>query len=268
VRAAPAGPDDGAEDAAVVAALLAEVVGVALGAGVDGVWPAWPGRSVSTGSLGAAGRRSLGRLGCSSPAGATPPNPCCVRTSTGFPGRIEWNVGSLQTGQRIVLQAARDVAGADSVRALEMAVLGTTLATFGAGTASSEDLDFYLPPPADRAPARLRCLAPCWKDTSTSGAARCARQPPALRQAFLIAETLPADADPLANLGTGAMHLGDHEITRRSYGGLLALARDAGAVTTVVLALARLPAGDVPAGQWSAADAAADEALVLVLTLT
>ena len=51
--AEPAGSEGPAEDAAVVAALLPEVAGVAVGAGVDGVWPAWPRRRNA--------RRRLGR---------------------------------------------------------------------------------------------------------------------------------------------------------------------------------------------------------------
>jgi len=67
----------------------------------------------------------------------------------------------------------------------------------------------------------------------------------------------------LVNLGIGAMHLGDVGVVRRSYETLLTLARDGGAVTTAVQALSRLPAGQVPAGEWSAAAAAANKALVL-----
>ncbi|MEP6641914.1 MAG: helix-turn-helix transcriptional regulator [Gaiellales bacterium] len=178
-------------------------------------------------------------------------------------GRIEWNVGSLQTGQRIIMQAAREVAAADSVRALELAVLGTTLATFSAAPASTEDLDFHLPPPADSAPARLRCFATLLEGHQQLLRGQMRAGAAALRRAVLMAESVPPDAELLRNLGTGGVHLGDHEIIRRSYEQLLTLARDAGDLTTVALALARLPFAEVLAGRWSEATAAADEALVL-----
>jgi len=62
-------------------------------------------------------------------------------------------------GRRIILHAAREVAGADPARALEMRMLATALATWGSGVSSEDDLDFSPPALRDGAPARLRCFA-------------------------------------------------------------------------------------------------------------
>ncbi|MBK6874560.1 MAG: ATP-binding protein [Kineosporiaceae bacterium] len=53
--------------------------------------------------------------------------------------RIEWNIGSGPVGHRILLQAARDVAGADLARATVMARMAAAAATFGAD--SGIDID-------------------------------------------------------------------------------------------------------------------------------
>src|SRR5262249_40400806 len=71
--------------------------------------------------------------------------------------RLEWNVGSAQSGQSIVLRAAQEVAPFDVARALEMAMLGTTLAAFGDGSDIGVDPATFLPPLPDEAPTRLQC---------------------------------------------------------------------------------------------------------------
>ncbi len=178
-------------------------------------------------------------------------------------GRIEWHLGSPQTGRRIMLQAARDVAGTDDSRALEMAMSATALATWGLSVPSGDDLDFYPPALGDTAPARLRCFSALLQGHRLILRGEMGAAAVAVRQAFHIAEALPPDVDLLANLGMGGMHIGDVEVVTRSYEDLLTLARDGGSVTTAVWALSRLPAGQVPAGEWSAAAAAANEALIL-----
>src|SRR6202042_3119095 len=45
---------------------------------------------------------------------------------------VEWNIGSAAVGHRMLLQAAREVAGADPDRAREMAMMAAAAATFGA----------------------------------------------------------------------------------------------------------------------------------------
>ena len=180
-------------------------------------------------------------------------------------GRLEWNVGSPQTGHAIVMEAAREVAATDPKRALEMAMLGTTLATFGANAevgGPANDTP-YLPPLSPSAPAQLRCLAALLAGHQHVLRGEYEGAADALRRAFTIAEELPPTVDILANLGIAAFHLGDDEQTTRTFTRLLALGRRAGAVSTIVTALTRLPCGQLPAGQWRAAAASADEALAV-----
>ncbi len=180
-------------------------------------------------------------------------------------GRLEWNVGSPQTGHAIVMAAARGVAATDPKRALELAMLGTTLATFGANPDGSGRTDEtpYLPTLSASAPAELRCLAAviAGQQHILRGEYRDAAEE--LRQAFRLAESLPPTVDIWANLGIGAFHLGDDELTTRTFSQLLLLGRTAGAMSIIITALTRLPCGQLPAGQWRSAAASADEALAV-----
>ncbi|MBY3552354.1 helix-turn-helix transcriptional regulator [Modestobacter lapidis] len=177
-------------------------------------------------------------------------------------GRIEWHIGSPQTGRRIVLRAARDVAPLDGGRALEMAMLATALATWSWDLPADEDVDFSWAA-EERSPARLRCFAAILRGHRHFLRREMAEAAAAWHEAFGIGGTLPPDADLLGNLGVAALHLADLEAVRWTYGGLLALARDGGSLTNAVWALSRLPSAQVAAGDWSAATASANEALVL-----
>jgi DNA-binding CsgD family transcriptional regulator len=177
--------------------------------------------------------------------------------------RLEWNVGSAQTGQSIVLRAAQDVAPFDEARALEMAMLGTTLATFAAGPGLTVDPSTFLPPLPDDAPARLKCCRALitGQQHLLHGQMRAAAQ--TLRRAFNLHQPQPGDVDLLANMGLAAFHLGDDTIVHRNLTWLRDFARESAAVSVVVFAQARLPMADVPAGRWDAASASATEALEL-----
>ncbi|MCW2533703.1 MAG: hypothetical protein JWP62_3273 [Blastococcus sp.] len=177
-------------------------------------------------------------------------------------GRIEWHIGSPQTGRRIVLSAARDVAGLDSGRALEMAMLATALATWSWDILDEDDVDFAWAA-EESAPARLRCFAAILRGHRHFLRREMAEAAAAWHEAFRIGEALPPDADLLGNLGVAALHLADLEAVRWTYGGLLALARDGGSLTNAVWALSRLPSAQIADGDWSAAAASANEALVL-----
>jgi DNA-binding CsgD family transcriptional regulator len=177
-------------------------------------------------------------------------------------GRIEYHIGSPRTGRRIVLSAAQDVAGLDSARALEMAMLATALATWGWEVPADDDVGFSAAS-EESAPARLRCFAALLRGHRHFLHREMAEAAAVWREAFRIGRTLPPDVDLLANLGVAALHLADHEAVRWTYGGLLALARDGGSVTNAVWALSRLPSAQVAAGDWSTAAASANEALVL-----
>jgi DNA-binding CsgD family transcriptional regulator len=177
--------------------------------------------------------------------------------------RLEWNVGSAETGQSIVLRAAQEVAPIDGARALEMAMLGTTLATFAAGPDLAVDPATFLPPLPDDAPARLRCCRALitGQQHLLQGQMRAAAQ--TLRWAFDLHQPQSGDVDLLANMGLAAFHLGDDTIVHRNLTWLRDFGRESAAVSVVVFAQARLPMADVPAGRWDAANASATEALEL-----
>ncbi|SFT87178.1 regulatory protein, luxR family [Geodermatophilus amargosae] len=177
-------------------------------------------------------------------------------------GRIEWHIGSPQTGRRIVLSAARDVAVLDSARALEMAMLATALATWSWDIPADEDVNFS-GAAEESAPARLRCFAALLRGHRYFLRREMAGAAAAWHDAFRIGQSLPPDPDLLGNLGVAALHLADREAIRWTYGGLLALARDGGSLTNAVWALSRLPSAQLADGDWSGAAASANEALVL-----
>ena len=177
--------------------------------------------------------------------------------------RLEWNVGSAQSGQSIVLRAAQEVAPFDAARALEMAMLGTTLAAFGDGPDVGVDPATFLPPLPDDAPARLRCCRALitGQQHLLRGRMRAAAQ--TLRWAFDLHQPQHGDVDLLANMGLAAAHLGDDAVVHRNLTGLRDFGRQSAAVSVVVFAQARLPLADVPAGRWDAASTSAAEALEL-----
>jgi hypothetical protein len=177
--------------------------------------------------------------------------------------RLEWNVGSAETGQVIVLRAAQDVAPFDGARALEMAMLGTTLATFGDGSGLAVDPANFLPPLPDDAPARLGCCRALitGQQHLLRGRMRAAAQ--TLRWAFNLHQPQHGDVDLLANMGLAAFHFGDDTVVHRNLTWLRDFGRESAAVSVVVFAQARLPMAGVPAGRWDAAGASAAEALEL-----
>ena len=177
--------------------------------------------------------------------------------------RLEWNVGSAEAGQSIVLRAAQDVAPFDGARALEMAMLGTTLATFAAGPGLAVDPATFLPPLPDDAPVRLECCRALitGQQYLLRGQTRAAAK--TLRSAFDLYQPQSGDVDLLANMGLAAVHLGDDAVVDRNLTWLRDFGRESASVSLVVFAQARLPMADVPAGRWDAASASATEALEL-----
>ena len=177
-------------------------------------------------------------------------------------GRLEWNVGSLEVGQRIVMDAAVEVAPSDIERAVEMAMLATTLAGFGPGAGLAAQPAFRPELPADASP-RLRCFAALLEGQQQLQAGALAEAATSLRGAIRRGDDLPPDADLLSNMGIAAFHLGDDEAGERNYARLLAWARAQGAAATMAFALSRLPFAQLPAGRWAPAGAAAHEAAEL-----
>ncbi len=180
--------------------------------------------------------------------------------------RLEWSVGSAPTGHRIVMVAARDVAPHDAVRALEMAMLGTALATYGAGSgvAGIDTSRFLRPLPAD-APARLRCLEALLAGQQHLVGGRMPAAAVALRQSFELVPEVGEDLDLLVNTALAACHLGDFEVAMRDFSRLLEIGRTAGAVSLILVALSRLPIAQVALGEWDAASTSTEEALTLAV---
>ncbi|MGK5114972.1 MULTISPECIES: AAA family ATPase [unclassified Geodermatophilus] len=178
--------------------------------------------------------------------------------------RIEWNVGSFHTGHRMVLAAAAEVAPHDAQRAREMAMFAAALAAFGAGSGSTVDLTALVPVPGPEAPARARCFSDLLSGLAAAVAGDWAAAMPPLQAAFTAAESLAEeDADLLPNLGIAAMYLGDDTLTRRYHEQLLTRARSTGAVVMTLYSLTRLGLPELATGRWTAARAAATEALLL-----
>src|SRR5262249_6958783 len=177
--------------------------------------------------------------------------------------RLEWNVGSADTSQSIVLRAAQDVAPFDDARALEMAMLGITLATFGAGRVLDVDPATFLPPLPDDAPARLNCCRALitGQQHLLQGRMRAAAQ--TLRRAFNLYQPQSGDVDLLANMGLAAFHLGDDTVVHRNLTWLRDFGRESAAVALVVFAPAPVPMAGVPARRVGCASASATEALEL-----
>ena len=178
--------------------------------------------------------------------------------------RIEWNTGSLHTGQRMVLEAAAEVAPHDHQRAREMAMFAVALAAFGARSGSAVDPTALVPAPVPAAPLRARCFSDLLHglDAAVHGDWPAAMGP--LDEAFALAEHLAEeDQDLLPNLGIAAMYLGDDALIRRYHEQLLARARSTGAVLMTLYSLVRLGFAELTSGRWTTARAAAAEALPL-----
>ena len=178
--------------------------------------------------------------------------------------RLEWNVGSAATGYRMIITAARDVAAVDAERALEMAMLGTALATYGgaAGTFDTDVISLVPQLPEGSAP-RLRCLAAVVTGQHHILGGRMSEAAAALRRAFDLVQLTGEDENLLANTALGAFHLGDSRVTSRDLSRVLEGARAAGDVSRMVFALSRMPMADIPLGRWDVVSASVDEALVL-----
>jgi DNA-binding CsgD family transcriptional regulator len=178
--------------------------------------------------------------------------------------RIEWNTGSLHTGSRMVVEAAAEVAPHDPRRAREMAMFAAALAVFGARPGSAVDPTGLVPPPAPGAPLRDRTFAALLEGLDAAAHGEWAAAAPRLDDAFALSEDLTEDdLDLLPNLGIAALCVGDDARTRRYHEQLLARARSTGAVLMTLYSLARLGFADLATGRWTAARAAAAEAVPL-----
>jgi DNA-binding CsgD family transcriptional regulator len=176
--------------------------------------------------------------------------------------RIEWNTGSLDLGHRMVLEAARDVAPHDAVRARELALFAAALSTVGATTCSIDATGFAgrdtATSPREKAIAALMLGLDRVSRHDWVGAT------PLLRSAFELGEPVAVDDhDLLPNLGVAAMQLGDDEVWQRLHERLLSRAQQTGQPVMALYALTRLAPLQLVRGRWTSASATASEALEL-----
>ncbi len=177
--------------------------------------------------------------------------------------RVEWNVASPLVGHRILLHAAAEVAPADVDRARAMTMLAAAVGTHaGDGTEDMTAQAAVLGGPATTADGRSRCYARLLSGFVHARAGRWTQAAAQFHPAFIECDP-GEDTDLRANLGVAAFLLGDAEVILTHHTRLLASAREAGALTTIVYALTRRAFGEVATGDWRAAAAGAAEALDL-----
>ena len=177
--------------------------------------------------------------------------------------RVEWNVGSPLVGHRILLHAAAEVAAADVERARAMTMLAAAVGTHaGEGAEEMTAQAAALGDATTAGDARSRCYARLLTGFVHARAGRWAQAAEQFHPAFT--ECDPGDdTDLLGNLGVAAFLLGNAEVILAQHTRLLATAREAGALTTIVYGLTRRAFGEVATGDWRAAAAGAAEALDL-----
>jgi DNA-binding CsgD family transcriptional regulator/tetratricopeptide (TPR) repeat protein len=178
-------------------------------------------------------------------------------------GRIQFNVGSVETGIRIWTQAARDIAVVNPQRAREIAMIASAGSTF-MDPMDRTDLDpSEIPGDTDTdAGPRERCNACLLAGFHSLLDGDMHTAAPSLKAALDAGRDL-TETDLLSNMGIAAFHLGDDEAFRRGFARLLAQSRDGGAVGLVLFALPRLALAHLAAGQWASATGNAIEALQL-----
>jgi DNA-binding CsgD family transcriptional regulator/tetratricopeptide (TPR) repeat protein len=178
-------------------------------------------------------------------------------------GRIEWNTGSVQLANRMLLAAAVGAADHDPARAREMAAEAVSVAAWGGESGSGMDATTIVDPPSGSAPARERTYDRMLRGLARVVARDYAGAAPPLREAFGIYEELPEDYELLPNLSIGAMHLGEFDRSEAYMTRLLARARNEGVLVMVLYASTRLTMTDLVAGRWSDAVGHATEAVTL-----
>ncbi|MCV2491818.1 LuxR family transcriptional regulator [Geodermatophilus sp. YIM 151500] len=181
-------------------------------------------------------------------------------------GHIEFNTGSLDTGYRIVVQAAAEVAASDARRSADLAMLGAALAAVGARSAGVR------PGPAELvravapdAPVHDRCLADLTRGLDAVSRRAWAEAAPAISRTIALADELDDDADSelLVNVAVATWYVGDDAAALRLQGRLLAAGRAAAAPMVILHALTRRAFSEITTGNWRACTAGATESLLL-----
>jgi DNA-binding CsgD family transcriptional regulator len=143
-----------------------------------------------------------------------------------------------------------------------MAMLAAVLATFGGDSGTTVDVSPLLSFAGQSGSPKLRCHAALLSGHELLLRGQLRQAAAALWEAFAVGERL-SDPDLLSNLALGAVHLGEDAVADRTYLRLLAVARNNGALSLVIHALARHPFAQIPAGRWGAAAATSAEAINL-----
>lgn len=178
--------------------------------------------------------------------------------------RIEWNTGSLQQGHHMVLEGAREVASADSIRARQMGMFAAALASFGGDSGSDIDPAALAAKPGAKEPARQHCFWNLLVGLNHLARGDVENGASILSAAFNDGAPLEnADQDLLPNLGIAALQVGDDPAVLRYHELLLSRARENGALVTVLYALTRRGATEIATGNWARARAGSSEALQL-----
>jgi DNA-binding CsgD family transcriptional regulator len=176
--------------------------------------------------------------------------------------QIEWNIGSGPVGHRILLQAARDVAGTDFARATVMARLAATAATFGADSGIEIDPAEFAADPDSMPPGAARCSTLLLSGFTHIARGNLRDAAAAFRQAF-AEDVAGGDADLAPNLGLAALYIGDDDVALSEYGRFVVRARAAAAPVTILYGLARRAPAEIVTGDWRTAAAGSAEALEL-----
>jgi DNA-binding CsgD family transcriptional regulator len=178
-------------------------------------------------------------------------------------GRIEWNTGSLDSGYRIVCQAATTAAPHDSARARVLAMLAAALASFGARSADAPDPATIISPPGLDAPPEQRVAGWLLEGFSAVRRADWATVAQAFRRAWDTPVSPDAPSIIHDNLAVATMHLGDDARSIALHDAQLQRARDASVVNMIEHALTRGATPRIATGSWTEAASYAEEAVLL-----
>ena len=177
--------------------------------------------------------------------------------------RIEWNTGSVKLANRMLFEAAVDVAAHDVARARELATEAVSIAVWVGDGGSDSDATSLVPAPTDDAPARERTYHHMLIGLDRVLVGDYAGAAGPLRRAFATYEGLPEDYDLLPGLSIGAMHVGEFDRAQTYLNRLLHRARNDGGAVMVLYALTRLAMIHLVAGRWADAVGEASEAASL-----
>lgn len=176
---------------------------------------------------------------------------------------IEWNTASVPVGQRMLLEAARDVAAHDPDKARAMAMIAAALAAFAGDPGGDVEPATYAALPDGDVPPAQRCFSELTLGLRSVVARDWGSAASLLRKAFVTGEQLGDNRDLLTNLGLAALHVGDTRAAEDYHQRVLTQARGAGAVVVVLHTLTLLALSELPNGRWATAAAHQHEALTL-----